>query len=381
MMRLDTRLPQCSRRRLWNVNVSGLVVIAVLSWTPLLVSGSAGQSPQLPPIILDAHCDVLQRVLDKHDDLAATTSRHRQSDIPLWRAGGMNAVFLSVWVDPKDFPGEAAFIRAGELIAAYKDQQKKHPNVLAHCETAAEVRRATAQGKIATLLGIEGGAVINDNISRIASYRAEGVVRMTLTWRGNLPWASSANPRKGETTCTGLNAFGRHVVREMNRVGMIVDLSHTSDATFFDALAVSTKPVIFSHSNARALSHNQRNVSDDMLRALAKNGGVVGVNLYWDFLEPEGRGSDESGSTTVTVETVLDHIDHMVKVAGIDHVGIGTDWEGDIETALGLEDSSKMPVLIAGLRRRGYSETDIRKIAAENFLRVLEQNQVLPATR
>jgi membrane dipeptidase len=352
-----------------------LIILIISRSLTLSAANLEGRSAGLPQIILDAHCDVLQRVLDRNYDLAGPTPKHCQSDIPLWREGGMNAIFLSVWVDPRDFHNDAAVCRAWDLIAAYKDQLRRHSDTLVHCETAAEVRQAINQGKIATLLGIEGGIAINNDLSLIREYRAAGVTHMTLTWRGNLAWAGSANPRNGETTNTGLNKFGREVVRQLNQAGMVVDLSHVSDQTFYDALAVTSKPVFVTHSNARALSHHSRNLTDEMLRALATNGGVIGANFYWDFLEREGRGSDERGATTVTLETVLDHIDHMVQVAGIDHVGIGSDWEGDIEPALGLENASKMPDLIAGLRRRGYSEDAVRKISAENFLRVLMANE------
>jgi membrane dipeptidase len=170
----------------------------------------------------------------------------------------------------------------------------------------------------------------------------------------------------------GLTDFGRQVVREMNRVGIVVDLSHVSDETFYDAISVSTKPVIVSHSNCRALAPHPRNVTDDMLRRLAANGGVIGVNFSRDFLKTSEMR--EHGGTP-DVKTVADEIDHMVKVAGIDHVGMGTDYDGDITPAAGLRNASDTPKLWITLRMRGYSDADIRKIAGENFLRVLEANE------
>ena len=338
-----------------------------------LASVAFAAPPGLPPIILDAHCDVLLRLHDRHQDIMGGEYRGRAADIPLWREGGMNAIFFSIWVDPRVYRGDGAIKRAWTLIGELNDQATSHSDAMTTCATVAEARRAIANAHLAALIGIEGGIAINDDLSMIAKYRAAGVRYMTLSWRGNLPWAGSANPNMFEPKM-GLTDFGRQVVREMNRVGMVVDLSHVSEKTFFDAIEETSHPVFVSHSDCRAIADNPRNITDDMLRALGKNGGVCGVNFYWDFLEKSGRGSDEGG-TTVTAETVVDHIDHIVKVAGIDHVGIGTDWEGMHDPPVGLENASKMPHLFEVLRRRGYSDEAMRKIAAENFLRVLEANE------
>jgi membrane dipeptidase len=331
------------------------------------------EAPSL--IVLDAHVDSLRRVLDRGDHLGERIA-DGQGDIAAWREGGVNVVWFAAWVNPAKYRGEAATQRALRLLGALREQARLYPQHLALCDSAAQCRAAVREGKIAALAGIEGGIAINNDLSLIARFRELGVRRMNLTWKGNLDWAGSSQPLPGGalpfSPNKGLNEFGRQVVREMNRVGMIVDLSHCSDKTFYDALAVSSRPVIVSHSNARALADHPRNVTDDMLRALRDNGGVIGVNFYREYL----KSRDARGRwRTPDVETVLDQIDHIVKVTGgTDTVGIGSDWDGDIKPALGLETAAQMPALLAGLERRGYSPQDIRKIAGENFLRVIEAN-------
>lgn len=341
-------------------------------------------------IVVDGHQDVLLRLLDT--ERARTLDEPGwtgQSNLENWRTGGINTIFFAVWVDPRRYPKEKALHRAHHMIDCLEEQAQKFPNDLMLCQTAADVRRAIAQNRVASLLGIEGGVAINDDIANIEKFRRRGVRYMTLTWRGNLKWAGSSQDNGSRQmerlaksqgiapdvlSTGGLTDYGREIVREMNRVGMMVDVSHVSDQTFYDALEETKRPVIVSHSNCRAMSNHPRNISDDMLRALAKNGGVIGLNFWADLLEPKGLGSDDEGATSVTVETVLDMLDHMVKVGGIDTVGLGTDFEGMSDLPMGLETAAQMPKLFDGLRRRGYSETDIRKIAGENFLRVLAAN-------
>jgi membrane dipeptidase len=321
-------------------------------------------------IVLDAHEDVILRVANRGDDLGQNSPY--QADIPKWRAGGINAVWFAIWVDQRKFTGQNAVRRTRQLLETLDRQLARHSDHLALCDTANDVRRAAAAGKIAALIGIEGGVALDNNPALIEAYRRLHVRYLTLTWRTNLAWAGSSqasNPK------VGLNALGRQMVAEMNRVGVIPDLSHVSDQTFYDVLAVTSKPVIVSHSNARALAPHPRNITDDMLRALAQNGGVIGINFWQELL----RGRDAKGrlkpASSVDVETVLDHIDHVIKVAGIDHVGFGSDWEGIASPANGLENAAQMGKVLDGLRRRGYNEGEIRKIAGENFLRVLEANE------
>jgi membrane dipeptidase len=321
-------------------------------------------------VVIDGHVDVVLRVVDRGFDLG-TDGVGTQADIPKWRRGGVNGVFFSIWVHPETYRGANAPQRAWQLIDGVRAQVKAHPQDLMLCDTAAEIQRAAVSGKIAAILGVEGGVAINNDLEELRRFRKAGVRYMTLTWRGNLDWAGSS---QGSDTTMGLTAFGREVVQEMNRLGIVVDLSHTSDQTVRDALAISTKPVIFSHSNARVLANHPRNVTDDILRGVAKNGGLVAVNVVGSFLRPTARGwALRPGQPTV--ETVADQIDHIVRTAGIDHVGLGTDYEGFIRPVSGLETTAEIPRLWETLLKRGYTKSQVDKIAGGNFLRVLQANE------
>lgn len=324
---------------------------------------------------MDGHCDVLLRIRDKGHNLTGPVEGRHHVDIPLWRAGGVNAVFFAAWINATLYPAEKAVARTWDLIAAFHEQLALYPDDLVHCSTVADVRSACRSGRIAALLAIEGGVALNEDLSLIAKYRDAGVRYMTLTWQGNLSWIGSSHLNEGENPM-GLGEFGADVVREMNRVGMVVDLSHVSDEAFYDVMRVTTRPVLATHSNSRFLSNHPRNLTDDMLRAVAANGGMAGVNVYSGFLGSQDEESSKGEEPPATLDTVLNHIDHMVRIAGIDHVGLGTDWEGMNSPAQGLETADKMPGLISGLHARGYTQAEINKIAAENLLRVLEANEL-----
>lgn len=345
-------------------------------------TSATAQKSENPMIIADAHEDTLQRVVDKGEDLGSPMAG-RQADIPKWRAGGVNVVCFAAWIDPRKYRGQEAVQRTKLLIEGLNAQVKRHPDALVLCDTAAECRAAASSGKIAAVLGIEGGTAINNDLSLIETYRKLHVRYMTLVWRGSLDWVGSSQPLDGHGTETpkGLNDFGRSVVREMNRVGMVVDLSHSSDQTAQDALQVSTRPVIFSHSNARALAPHPRNITDDMIRSLRTNGGFMGIAFADSFLAPRVQhwGHDWFESSA-DVATALDHVDYVVKLAGAGAVGFGSDYEGDIDPAHGLETAAQMGALVEGLRKRKYSEENVRKITGGNFLRVLEANEKPLAT-
>src|SRR5580693_2938424 len=355
-------------------------------------------------IVLDTHDDTPQRFFFQHFDLD-----HRDAeghiDIPRMKEGGLNAIFFSIWCNA-NMPGPAAEKRALDLINLTREQVTRHPQDLALATTAEEVRRAHAQGKIAVLMGVEGGHMINNDLNVLRRFAALGVRYMTLTHTNDLDWAGSSGD---DAKHIGLSPFGKDVVREMNKLGVIVDISHVSDKTFYDALEVSAAPMIASHSSCRAICDAPRNMTDDMIKALAAKGGVIQINYHIGFLSQAYRDasnkSAELKSRTAAVnkaageneamairdgekiahqmvaegklpqvewEAIVDHIDHAVKLVGADHVGLGSDFDGSVMPH-GMEDCSKLPKLTEAMLRRGYSEEDIRKILGLNTLRVMEE--------
>jgi membrane dipeptidase len=329
------------------------------------------------------------------------------------RAGGVDAQFFSIWV-PSTLTGAPAVKRSLDLIDTVRGAARIHSQDLVLATTAAEIRRASKQGKIAALMGMEGGHMIDDDLSVLRSYAALGVRYLTLTHFLNNKWADSSTDKPAHN---GLTIFGKDVVRELNRLGMMVDISHVSDKTFYDTLGITRAPMIASHSSCRAISNHVRNLSDDMLQALAKNGGVIMINYESSFLSEEYRkavealggdivaqfsamekkcGGDEACVTLstsranremmdsgklpkVTWEKIIEHIDHAVKVAGIDHVGLGSDFDG-ATMPIGMEDASKLPQITEALLQKGYSKPDIHKILGGNILRVMEQVESLSRT-
>jgi membrane dipeptidase len=358
-------------------------------------------------IVVDTHDDTTQRLLDPHFDLGA---RHTDGnvDIPRMREGGLSAIFFSIWIDGK-IMGPDAVKQALDQIDAVRETVRKHPADLMLATSADDVRAAHQQGKIAALMGVEGGHMIGNDLSVLRTFAALGVRYMTLTHMVNNEWADSSTAKPEHN---GLTPFGKDVVREMNRLGMIVDISHVSDKTFYDALEVSKAPVFASHSSCRALCNAARNMTDDMMRDLAKHGGVIQINYHVGFLSQEFRdyenahpdeekaineevkkrcGDNEACKLTTGDQVVRDfmeagklpkvdwtkiieHIDHAVKVAGVEHVGLGSDFDGAV-MPLGMQDVTHLPQITDALLKKGYSEADVRKILGENTLRVLEDVQ------
>jgi membrane dipeptidase len=353
------------------------------------------------PIIVDGHIDTPQRMLDMKADITARLP-DGHVDVPRMREGGLTAAFFSIWVDARYTRG-TAFQRALDLIGAVRALADSNREVEL-ATTAAEVRAAAARGHIAALMGVEGGHAIENSLEHLDSLYRLGVRYMTLTWNNGNDWAgSSTDPERHG----GLSSFGREVVGRMNELGMLVDVSHVSDATFRDVLAISTRPVIASHSSCRALAHHPRNLSDEQLRAIARNGGVVGINFYPVFLDDHFRdqyeemrrrlkpqtdsirarhrgrpgtsafevdkfiGQHAESLDVPTIDRLVDHIDHAVQVMGIDHVGLGSDFDGISVLPRPMKDATSLPELVRALEARGYSDSDVRKILGENFLRVL----------
>jgi membrane dipeptidase len=347
---------------------------------------------------IDSHIDTVQRVLVMGEDLGERWNVGHV-DLPRLREGRMHAPFFALWV-PAYFPGAEAVRRTLDLRDAMQTVFDAHGDQIELATTAVDIERIVHAKKISAFLTIEGGHQIDDDLRVLHMYYRLGVRSMTLTHARNNNWADSSTDTPVHN---GLTDFGKDVVREMNRMGMVVDVSHVSDKTFYDALAVTSKPVIASHSSMRAVSNISRNITDDMLRALAANGGVVGINFGEGFVNQKdaavlnaaiaieasnpsvltGKALDnyaaldaeklfgKSANVAATVQDVANHIDHAVRIAGIDHVGIGSDFDGVAGPPNGLEDVARMPTLTAVLLQRGYSASDLMKVLGENHLRVI----------
>jgi len=288
------------------------------------------------------------------------------TDIPRLRTGGVGGQFWSVYV-PASLQGGAAVRATLEQIDIVYRMVRKYPDTFELATSAADVERIFKAGRIASLIGMEGGHSIDNSLAALRMFHAAGARYMTLTHSSNVRWADSGTdvPKVG-----GLSRFGEEVVREMNRLGMLVDLSHTSPETMQDAMRTSGAPVIFSHSDARALNDHRRNVPDDVLRLLPAKGGVVMVTFVPEFLARGGKA---------TLADVANHMDHVRTVAGPDHVGIGSDFDGIQAVPAGLEDVSKYPALTAELLRRGWPDADVRKALGLNILRVMRRAEDVAA--
>lgn len=357
-------------------------------------------------ISIDTHADTPQMMLDENYDLADPASPFMVS-IPKARTGHLGAEFMSIWVDV-DWPKDDLIHRALDLIDAVDEQTARHSDALQLARTADDVARIHRQGKVAVLMGVEGGHIIQGDLRALDVFYRLGVRYMTLTHTKNDEIGDSSGD---QPHWKGLSDFGRQAVKRMNRLGMMVDISHVSDDTFYATVAASKAPVIASHSSCRALCNAPRNMTDAMLRALATNGGVVDINFYDGFLDqnfadaykkvepamkaavkaarderaPEGKRLtyveeekiDEkyyAGLPIPSYTRIADHIDHAVQVAGADHVGLGSDFDGVSGLVpRGMEDCSKLPDLVRELARRGYSEDDLVKILGGNVLRVMGQ--------
>jgi len=364
-------------------------------------------------IVIDTHADTPQRFLDGNFDLG-TTDPNDAGHVSLAkaRAGNLGAEFFSIWVEPETNQGHFAK-RTFDLIDSVYQQAARHPDRMMMAFSVADIERAHREKKLAALMGIEGGHSIENDLGLLRDYYRLGVRYMTLTWSNSNPWADSsgdADDPKVEHH-GGLTEFGKQVVAEMNRLGMIVDISHVSDKTFWDAIAVTKAPLIASHSSARALVDAPRNMTDEMLRAVGKNGGVVDVNFfsgfddqnfwnqdqglkqaedkavneYFEKLKSEGKTPTYLDEERVEREfmakiprppfkVLLDHIDHVAKVAGVDHVGLGSDFDGvSGATPEGMDSAADLPKITQGLLDRGYSAEDIGKILGGNVLRVFRE--------
>ena len=388
---------------------AGLLVAVWLAVFP-----AAAQTPVDPArvsrlmqraVVLDLHDDTTQLMVDEGFDLA---QRHDygQVDVPRMRQGGVTGIFFSIYTSPQRMTPLEAMKAALIQIDTVHSQVRRLSRDMVLATTADEVLAAKKQGKIAVLMGLEGGHMIDSSLPLLRTYFELGVRYLTLTHSANTPWADSSGDKSAHN---GLTPFGREVVREMNRLGMMVDISHVSDKTFYDVIETSTVPVIASHSSCRAVSNAPRNMTDDMLRALAKKGGVVHINYYNGFLDdgyrersaalkdlaakeaeiqkqfrndPRQRsvaqrqldGERTARAGKVPFQKLIDHFDHAIKVAGIDHVGLGSDFDGvNDQLPEGVDDISKIPSIARALLERGYSDAEVEKVLGGNTLRVMRE--------
>jgi len=383
-----------------------LVTVMLLSGQNRTVSDAEVMRVHRSTLLIDTHNDVPTRTVDGFDIGSHTGTGH--TDIARLKEGGVGAQFFAVYVAASYVTGNRSANRTLQMIDTVRhDIIDRYPNDFMLAISAKDIEEAHRRGKIAALMGIEGGHAIEDSLRLLRDYYDLGIRYMTLTHSNTNNWADSSGDIDDAKVKhhNGLTDFGKQVVREMNRLGMMVDISHVADKTFWDALEVSRAPIFASHSSCRALTRHARNMTDDMIVALAKKGGVVQVNFYCGFISQKFRDNDaadtkaldarmaqetagqklsepdqqilseklrkELGLSRATLADVVDHIDHIRKIAGIDAIGLGGDFDGVSCTPIGLEDVSKYPNLTRALLEKGYSAEDIRKIYGGNFLRVM----------
>ncbi len=364
-------------------------------------------------IVVDTHADTPQRFLDENYDIGSTDPKDAgHISLDKAKAGNLGAEFFSIWVEPETNKGHFAR-HTLDLIDSVYEQAERHPDRMTMAFSVADIERAHREHKLAALLGIEGGHSIENDVRLLRDFYRLGVRYMTLSWSNTNEWADSSgdinNPKIEHHN--GLTDGGKQIVLEMNRLGMLIDISHVSDKTFYDTIATTKAPVIASHSSARALTNHPRNMTDDMLHAVAKNGGVVQVNFYNAFIDENYRKAAEAQAEdrdeavkanadrlratgkTVTyldndrierewaakiprppLSSLIDHIDHIAKVAGVDHVGLGSDFDGvSCATPEGIDSAADLPKITQALLDRDYSADDIRKILGGNLLRVFRE--------
>src|SRR5947209_12420330 len=360
-------------------------------------------------IVVDTHADTPQRFLEENFDIGSADP-HDIGHISLEKAkrGNLGAEFFSIWVDPETNQGHFAK-QTFDLIDSVYEQAARHPEQMTMAFSVADIERAHREHKLAALMGIEGGHSIENDIHLLRDYYRLGVRYMTLTWSNTNEWADSSGDINDPAVQhhNGLTEFGKDVVYEMNRLGMMIDVSHVSDKTFYDALLASRAPVIASHSSSRALTNHPRNMTDDMLREIGRRGGVVMVNYYSAFVDEtwrqayEAQAKERSAAVDVVAEqykdadpvtryretdkiakqwaakvprppfdAIINHIDHVAKIAGVDHTGLGSDFDGTPSMPEGLDSAADLPKITEGLLKRGYTAQQIRKILGANLMRV-----------
>lgn len=412
-----------------NIKLLTLIVLACLLSSVSAQTMPQGADPKLwekalklhrKAVIVDGHNDVVSPMTDDDHDLATPTMGkfHEtdgtpfHSDLARFKASGITGEFFSIYVGGDTWKAGRAMPRAMDMIDATYRQVERHPQQLSMCTTANEIRAAKRSKKMCVLMGIEGGYAIENSLSALREFYRLGVRYMTLTHNSTHDWADA---HRDDARNNGLSEFGKDVVREMNRLGMLVDISHVSEKVMNDVLDITTAPIIASHSSARALNDHTRNITDDVLRRIARNGGVVMVNFYPAFLD--ARTLQEAGARSARLKPqldalreqykgdpkaynvaerrlldanpiyvapylrIVDHIDHIKQVAGIDHVGLGSDFDGIDFLPAGMNGAEDLALITYEMLRRGYSEKNVRKVLGENFLRAMSQAERVAGDR
>ncbi len=363
-------------------------------------------------IVIDAHNDVTGRMVDGADISCRTSQGH--SDLPRFREGGIDAEFFSIWVPPKKVT-QSYYKQANIQIDSVLSFVNHNLSEVGLATSVSDIHRFVGEKKFAVMLGLEGGHPLENNLKNIEHFYRRGVRYITLTWNNSTNWATSAkdegdNSKKLERK--GLSALGKRMIREMNKLGMMIDVSHVGEKTFWDVIKTSRKPVIASHSSVWAICNNRRNLKDDQIRAIAKSGGIVCINFAPFFIDSTFAEkeklvrnqtkaqidsinvlfkADDRARDSVTAEflkgkylkirptlqKLVDHFDYVAKLVGVDYVGIGSDFDGISVTPLDMDDVSFLPNLTNELMKRGYSDKDVKKILGQNFLRVLKEIEVI----
>lgn len=393
------------------------IIACLLYFVPLIASAQAYKKLHFNAIVVDTHNDIPSTAIDKGVSFDQNLQAKTHSDLQRMAAGGVDAQFFSIWCDGNK---ENPYAWANREIDTVLAWTSRNPDKMMQAFTAADIKKGVAQKKLAVLLGVEGGHMIENDLNKLGALYNRGVRYMTITWNNSTSWATSAltetslqlPPKEGEPGSVrkiGLTDFGKQVIKRMNELGMLVDLSHVGETTFWDAINTTTKPVIVSHSCVYSLCPHRRNLKDDQIKAVGKNGGVIHLNFYSGFIDssfdrrtdlfnnnhkaerdsllkqnPEPyfadvflfeKYPDEVKALRPPLAALIDHLDYIVKLVGVDHVGLGSDFDGVNSLPQQLDDITAMPLITKELLARGYSKKDIRKILGGNFLRVLKANE------
>jgi membrane dipeptidase len=385
------------------------IITCLLYFVPLITSGQAYKKLHFKSIVVDTHNDIPSTAIEKGFSFDQNLQTKTHSDLQRMAAGGVDAQFFSIWCDGNKQNPYAWANREIDTVLAWTN---RNPDKMMQAFTAADIKNAVAQKKLAVLLGVEGGHMIENDLNKLDALFNRGVRYMTITWNNSTNWATSAldeTTKADSLKHKGLTDFGKQVIKRMNELGMLVDLSHVGEQTFWDAINTTTKPVLVSHSCVYSLCPHRRNLKDDQIKAVGKNGGVIHLNFYSGFIDssfdrrtnlfnnhhkaerdsllkqnPEPYFADvflftkyanEVKSLRPPLSLLIDHLDYIVKLIGVDHVGLGSDFDGVNSLPQQLDDVTTMPLITKELLARGYSKKDIRKILGENFLSVFKANE------